>query len=71
MEKKSEKIISELGEDGSTKLFTTLEPGVNKNYPKGIKEVTHFNETGAIVMAGEFIKGLRELKIEVLTKYLK
>jgi lysophospholipase L1-like esterase len=71
MEKKGEKIISEMGEDGSTKLFTTLEPGVNKNFPKGIKEVTHFNETGATVMAGEFVTGLRELKVEPLTKYIK
>jgi len=71
MEKKGEKIISELGETGSTKLFTTLEPGVNKNFPKGIKEVTHFNEAGARVMAGEFLTGLRELKVETLTNYIK
>lgn len=71
MEKRGEKIISELGEAGSTKLFTTLEPGVNKNFPKGIKEITHFNETGAAVMAKEFIASLRELKVEALTKYLR
>jgi lysophospholipase L1-like esterase len=71
MELKSEKIIAELGEEGSTKLFTTLEPGVNKNFPNGIKEMTHFNETGATVMAEEFVKGLRELQVKPLTKYLK
>lgn len=71
MEKKGDKIIAELGEDGSTKLFTTLAPGVNKNFPKGIKELTHFNEIGATVMAGEFVNGLRELDVKPLIANLK
>jgi len=71
MEKKGREIILKYGEKESEKLFVNLKPGVNRNFPKGVNDVTHFNELGATLMAKEFIKGLHELKINDLTQNLK
>jgi len=71
MEKKGAEIIKKYGEKGSEKLFVTLNPGENKNFPNGVKEKTHFNELGATLMANAFIQGLKELKLDDLTCHLK
>lgn len=71
MQKKSAKRIMELGEIESKKLFVYIEPGVKLSNPKGRKDDTHFNELGATVLAEEFVKGLKELHIDALTKNLK
>ena len=71
MQKKTDKLILEYGESESMKLYTYLEPGVCKIYPKGKNDDTHFSELGATLAAYAFVCGLRELKIGGLTKNLK
>lgn len=71
MEKKGEDIIQNKGEKGSEDMFVTLKPEENRNFPKGIREITHFNECGATIMAKSFIEGLQELKIDDFTSNIK
>lgn len=71
MQKKTDKLIMEYGDRESMKLYTYLDPGVNKNFPKGKKDDTHFSKLGATLAANAFIQGLRELKVKALTKNLK
>lgn len=69
--KKRKEIISTYGENGYEQLFVKLNPGVNRNFPKGVNDLTHFNEKGATLMAKAFIQGLFELKINDITMNLK
>ena len=70
MHRMSEKVIVDLGVEGSRKLFLQLKPGENVNYPKGIEDNTHFNPVGAEEMAKLAVKGIRDAKLKV-RKYLK
>jgi DNA sulfur modification protein DndE len=68
MQKKSEKVILEHGEEGSKKIFLHIEPGVYKSLPDGKVDNTHFSENGARLMAGLFCEGLKEMNSD-LVKY--
>jgi len=68
MQKKSEKVIVEHGEEGSKKIFLHIEPGVYKSLPEGKTDNTHFSEYGARLMAGLFCEGLKEINSD-LVKY--
>jgi DNA sulfur modification protein DndE len=68
MQKKSEKVILEHGEEGSKKIFLHINPGVYKSFPEGKTDNTHFSEYGARIMAGLFCEGLKEMNYE-LVKY--
>jgi len=68
MQKKSEKVILEHGEEGSKKIFLHIEPGVYKSLPEGKTDNTHFSEYGARLMAGLFCDGLKEINSD-LVKY--
>jgi lysophospholipase L1-like esterase len=65
----SEKVLKEYGPDASRKLFLQLKPGENPNYPQGVEDNTHFNQSGAEVMAGLAVESIRELKLPI-AKYL-
>jgi lysophospholipase L1-like esterase len=69
MHRKSERVLVGYGPEESRKLFLQLKPGENPNYPNGIEDNTHFNPTGAEVMAGLAVEGIREQKLG-LAKYL-
>ena len=69
MDRKSQTMLTEIGEDKSTLLFLHLNPGQNPNYPEGVTDNTHFNETGARMMAELVMQGLEELDHE-LAKYI-
>jgi lysophospholipase L1-like esterase len=66
----SEKLIVEYGEEKSKKLFLQLKAGENPNYPNGIEDNTHFNQTGAEEMARLAVAEIKTSKIK-LRKYLK
>ncbi|TMV47434.1 rhamnogalacturonan acetylesterase [Paenibacillus mesophilus] len=66
----SKKLLEQLGDEPSKKLFLWLEPGENANYPEGSKDNTHFNENGASEMAGLVVQGIREAKLPLLD-YIK
>jgi lysophospholipase L1-like esterase len=42
----------------------------NQKYPNGIEDNTHFNPTGAEIMARLTVEGIKGLKID-LSRYLK
>ncbi len=64
MQKKTEKLLTSLGEEGSLKLFNHVAPG-NENYPEGKKDDTHLSPEGAKQIAGLAAEGMRELKIDL------
>lgn len=68
MQKKSEKVILEHGEEGSKKIFLHINPGEYKSLPDGKVDNTHFSEYGARLMAGLFCEGLKEMN-SALVKY--
>ncbi len=69
MDRKSQSMLTEIGEEKSTLLFLQLKPGQNPNYPDGITDNTHFSETGARMMAELVMQGLQALDHE-LAKYI-
>lgn len=64
MHKKSEQLITKMGEERSKALFNYVDSG-NINYPKGNKDDTHFNFVGAKKMAALAIAGVQELKLDL------
>lgn len=70
MDRKSQDLYNTLGEDKSTLLFLHLEEGQNPNYPEGVTDNTHFNETGARMIAELVLKGIQEEKLE-LSSHIK
>lgn len=70
MQLKSRATLVSAGEEPSAKLFLQGDSGVLANYPKGVKDNTHFNQDGAKTMAGLAAQGLKELNLP-LAKYLK
>jgi len=70
MHRKSEKLIRELGPDGSKKMFLFIEPGVYASLPNGKEDNTHFSEWGARQTAGLFVEGIRG-QLPKLEKRLK
>jgi DNA sulfur modification protein DndE len=70
MHRKSEKLIRELGPEGSKKIFLFIRPGVYQSLPDGKEDNTHFSEWGAHEIARLFVEGLQEQKLR-LAKRLK
>lgn len=68
MQRKTEKLISGLGDQPSIKLFNHVDSG-HVNYPKGKKDNTHLGPEGAKAVAGLVVEGIVETKIG-LSKYL-
>lgn len=68
MHHKTEKLIVDLGEVASIKLFNHVDSG-HVNYPKGKIDNTHLSPEGAKVIAGLVANGIKENKIS-LAKYL-
>ena len=69
MHQKTQKLLVDLGEQGSIKLFNHLDSG-HVNYPKGVKDNTHLNIEGAKEVAALVAQGIKEQKLG-LAKYLK
>ena len=69
MHRKTETLITSMGDEASKKLFNYVEPG-NINYPDGKKDDTHFSPEGAKKMAALAVEGIKELKL-ALVKYLR
>lgn len=62
MHRKSEQLITTMGEERAKSLFNYVDSG-NVNYPKGNKDDTHFNPVGAKKMAALAIAGIQQLKL--------
>ncbi|MBN1413619.1 MAG: rhamnogalacturonan acetylesterase [Bacteroidales bacterium] len=70
MHRKSEKLIKELGPEGSKKMFLFVEPGIYASIPAGKEDNTHFSEWGAHEVAKLFVEGICEQQLK-LRKRLK
>ncbi len=68
MHRKTEKLIVQLGDLPSIKLFNHVDSG-HVNYPTGKKDNTHLSPGGAKVIAGLVVEGIKEVKTP-LTKHL-
>ncbi len=56
----SQKLIRQLGEEGSKRFHNYLEPGVNQNYPDGKQDDTHLSPYGAKMYASIIAIELRK-----------
>lgn len=63
--------ITHAGAQKSESYFLRVPAGINKNYPEGKKDNTHFNERGAKAVAGLFVEALRTLPVKPLLQHLK
>lgn len=57
----SRSLYLELGPDKTAELFVRLQPGENKDFPDGHDDKTHFNATGAEMIAGLVARELRQI----------
>lgn len=69
MQRKTEKLLTQYGEEKSMALFNYVDSG-NVNYPQGKKDNTHLSPVGAKAVADCAAEGLKALKLP-LAKYLK
>ena len=60
MNGKTNKMIKELGQEESKKLFMWVEPDAYPAYPEGQKDDTHLNEEGAVAVARFVVDGIME-----------
>jgi lysophospholipase L1-like esterase len=67
---KSRLLFEKLGPEKTFKLFLNLQPGESPNYPKGVKDDTHFTIAGATEIARLIVEGVREANLP-LAKCLK
>ncbi|MEI7024680.1 rhamnogalacturonan acetylesterase [Paenibacillus sp. y28] len=67
---RSEALYRMLGPEASKTLLLWLAPGEHANYPEGEKDNTHFNETGAVQIAGLVVELLKEAELP-LVNHLK
>ena len=58
----SKKMISELGDEGSRKLFMNFDKGLYPNYPEGLNDNTHLRMDGAKAIASIFRKQIKDNK---------
>jgi lysophospholipase L1-like esterase len=66
----SMKVLAEIGDDESRKMFVWLKPELYTANRAGRKDDTHFNEYGALKIAGLVVRGLKDLDLP-LGKHLK
>lgn len=61
-------LMNRKGEEQSKSLYLHLEPGEHPNYPEGVTDNTHFNETGANTLASLVAQQLNE-QVSALAPY--
>ncbi|WP_373231706.1 rhamnogalacturonan acetylesterase [Cohnella sp.] len=67
----SKSLFEELGAEEAKSIFMWGAPGEFAHFPGGIEDNTHFQEQGAIRIAGLISKGIREAAIWPLTMFLR
>jgi len=70
MQRKTEKFVTDLGEEPSKKIFNHVDSG-HVNYPNGLKDDTHLNVEGAKAFAGLVALGIKETKTGLVNHLLK
>ncbi|WP_235969767.1 rhamnogalacturonan acetylesterase [Pedobacter planticolens] len=70
MQRKTEKLLTGLGDEPSKKLFNYVDSG-HVNYPTGKKDDTHLSPDGAKVVAGLVAEGIKEIKTDLAKHLIK
>lgn len=65
LDKLSQQLLREWGQDKSKYLYNHLQPGEHPNYPAGREDNTHFNEMGARIMAELVLKSIKEQQLDL------
>ena len=60
MTRRSTEVLREYGEARSRSLFLHVDSAGHPNYPRGVRDDTHFSPLGAEVMARQVVEGIRE-----------
>lgn len=68
---KSKRLFEEAGPEGTKSMFLWGAPGEWMNYSSGIKDNTHFQERGSLIIAGLVVQGIRENNLQTLVMYLR
>lgn len=63
--------LDEVGEENSTRFFMHIPPGVNRIYPNGLIDNTHFVQKGAEKVAAFFVENIIKQQIKGLTENVK
>ena len=71
MAEKTKALYESLGPERSKSLFVIGERGEFVSFPDGVMDNTHFQDYGAIKIAGLVAEGIRELNLWPLTMYLR
>jgi lysophospholipase L1-like esterase len=71
LDKKSQALLQQYGEENSKTLFDWLDPGEHPNYPAGKQDNTHFNELGARKIAELVLEEIRNLHLELAERIVK
>ncbi len=67
MHRKTEKLITGLGEEGSVKLFNHVPVG-HVNYPRGKEDNTHLSPEGASRIARLVVEGIKETALPLVSE---
>ena len=71
LDRRSQQLYQEFGQEGSKLLFLQLKPGEHPNYPEGKEDNTHFNELGARLVAQLVLEELRIVAPELSARVIK
>jgi lysophospholipase L1-like esterase len=70
LDKLSQQLLQEWGQDKSKYLYNHLRPGEHPNYPAGKEDNTHFNEMGARMMAELVLKSIKDQQLELADRII-
>ncbi|SFF29926.1 Lysophospholipase L1 [Paenibacillus algorifonticola] len=59
----SRKLFEELGPEATKSVFMWAAPGEFMNFPNGVEDNTHFQERGALQVAGLVVEQLKQLRL--------
>src|SRR5690606_21981412 len=68
---KSKKLYEELGPEGTKTIFLWGDRGEWLNHPNGVRDNTHFQEKGGLALAKLVVEGIRELRLQPLTMFMR
>lgn len=71
LDKESQELLQQFGQENSKLLFNQLAPGEHPNYPQGVTDNTHFNELGARKMAQIVLADLKKLNLSITEHLVK
>lgn len=70
LNRKSIEFFTSIGPEATKRSFMYLAPGEHPNYPNGLSDYIHFQETGARQLARLVVEAVRELNIQPLAQHV-